>query len=221
MLTPSVVSIVVGAAATAVLVACGSGDTPEMPAYTPGTGTVASSRSGSSSSSGGAGAQAVDASTSDTDGGTPTFAPELNASFTLIDTTVTTDPAGSPVPGFDPIPYGSTIDLAVVGHSLSIRANPPFVTQVGSMLFALDVAYAYETNLSPYSLCGDDGMGNFVACSFTLQKHVLTDTTYPQENLGGTPYPPTLFEFVIIDSDADGGTDGGADAADAADAAGE
>jgi hypothetical protein len=191
--------VLLGAASATFLLACGSGDTSEMPSYRPGGASRAAptGATGNSSSSGG---PVEDASAQSLGDGT-------TASFTLIDATVTTDPAGSPVPGFDPIPYGATIDLGIVGHALSIRANPPQVTQVGSVAFALDASYTHTTNLSPYSLCGDDGRGNFLPCVFTLQKHALTDTTYPQVDLAGTPYPPTLFEFTVVDSSADAGTD--------------
>jgi hypothetical protein len=130
------------------------------------------------------------------------------AAFTLIDAKVTDDPVGSPIPGFDPITYGATIDLGTVGVYLSMRANPPPVATVGSIAFALDATFTHTAGTMPYSLCGDDGKGNFVPCVLPVGKHTLTATMYPEANLSGEPYqPPTVFEFTVIDSALDGGTD--------------
>jgi hypothetical protein len=130
------------------------------------------------------------------------------ASFTLIDAKITDDPTGSPVPGFNPITNGATIDLGLVGVYLSMRANPPAVATIGSIAFALDATFTHTAETMPYSLCGDDGKGNFTPCVMPVGKHTLTATLYPLSDLGGEPYqPPTVFEFTVIDSTADGGAD--------------
>jgi hypothetical protein len=85
------------------------------------------------------------------------------------------------------------------------------VKAIGSMAFALDASYTHVANTSPYSLCGDDGKGKFIACPMSVGKHTLTITPYPETDLGGTPYMPTVFEFTIVDSAADAGSDAGTD----------
>ena len=206
-----VATTLLGAAFTASVWACGSGDTSDIHTYGGGepAHAVPTRDAGGSSSSGGSGGSGSGANPSSTegDGSTPGFGNIMVASFTLIDTSITTVPDGSPVLNYDPIPYGATIDLALVGHSLSIRANPPQVSEIGSMAFALDATFTYTANTAPFSLCGDDDKGKFTSCLFSEEKHVLTVTIYPQEQLQGTPYPPTTFEFTVIDSAADAGTD--------------
>ncbi|HEY6459795.1 MAG TPA: hypothetical protein VIY73_06575, partial [Polyangiaceae bacterium] len=142
------------------------------------------------------------------DGGSTAFGNVTVASFTLIDTGITTLPGGAPVAGFNPMAYGSKFDLAMVGYDLSIVVTPPQVAAVGSMAFALDASYTHTANTAPYSLCGDDGKGTFMKCPLAPGKHTLTVTVYPESDLQGAPYqPPTLFEFTVVDSSAD--TDAG------------
>ena len=157
---------------------------------------------GSSSSSSGGGSSGGDA------GATP-FGNVAVASFTLVNTNITTLPAGAPVLGYDPIQYGASIDLALVGDKLSIVVTPPQVAAVGSMAFALDATFTHTANTVPYSLCGDDGKGKFNPCILAPGKHMLTVTVYPETGLGGAPYqPPTMFEFTVVDSLADAGDAG-------------
>ncbi|HEY1691871.1 MAG TPA: hypothetical protein VGG39_06900 [Polyangiaceae bacterium] len=138
------------------------------------------------------------------DGGSTAFGNVTVASFTLIDTGITTLPGGAPVSGFNPMAYGSTFDLAMVGYDLSMVVTPPQVSAVGSMAFALDATYTHTANTAPYSLCGDDGKGTFMKCPLAPGKHTLTVTVYPESDLQGAPYqPPTLFEFTVTDSSAD------------------
>lgn len=163
-----------------------------------GSGSSSGGSTGGSSSGGG-------------DGGSVQFGSVDVASFTLINASVTSNPAGAKIPGFNPIAYGATIDLAGVGHELSMVVTPPQVSLVGSMAFALDATFTHTANTLPYSLCGDDGKGKFAPCPLSVGKHQLTVTVYPQEDLGGAPYqPPTVFEFTVVDSSADAG-DAGAD----------
>ena len=187
----------------------GGGPASAVPTHDAGSGTSSSGGSGSGggSSSGSSGGSSS-GSSSGGDGGVGTFGPQTVAAFTLIDAKITGDPTGSPIPGFDPITYGATIDLGTVGVYLSMRANPPPVATVGSIAFALDATFTHTAGTMPYSLCGDDGKGNFVPCVLPVGKHTLTATMYPQANLGGAPYqPPTVFEFTVVDSALDGGTD--------------
>ena len=161
---------------------------------------------GSSSGSSGGG------SSSGGDAGATPFGNVAVASFTLVNTNITTLPAGAPVLGYDPIQYGASIDLALVGDKLSMVVTPPQVAAVGSMAFALDATFTHTANTVPYSLCGDDGKGKFNPCSLAPGKHVLTVTVYPETALGGAPYqPPTMFEFTVVDSSATDAGDAGAD----------
>ncbi|HEY8090959.1 MAG TPA: hypothetical protein VIF09_24020 [Polyangiaceae bacterium] len=163
------------------------------------TGSSSGSSGGGSSSGGGGG-----------DAGATPFGNVAVASFTLINTNITTLPAGASVLGFDPIQYGAKIDLAIVGDKLSMVVTPPQVATVGSMAFALDATFTHTANTVPYSLCGDDGKGKFNPCLLTPGPHTLTVTVYPETALGGAPYqPPTMFEFTVIDSAADAGDAGG------------
>jgi hypothetical protein len=202
------------------IVACGSsgveqfpgdragGPATAVPTHGGGDGGVArSSSSGSGSSSGSSGSSSSSSGSSGGDAGVGTFGPQTFASFTLIDAKITDAPIGSPVPGFDPITFGATIDLGTVGVYLSLRADPPQGTSVGSIAFALDATFTHTAETTPYSVCGDDGKGTFTPCQLPVGKHTLTATMYPESQLSGTPYPPTVFEFLVIDSTADGGTD--------------
>jgi hypothetical protein len=135
----------------------------------------------------------------------------VGSDFTLIDTTVTTIVDGSPVTGYDPIVQGATINLAVTGSALSIRANTtPAV--VGSVAFALDATYTHTEETAPYTLCSDNGAGVITSCAsiLTVGKHTLTAIAYSLPDLGGTPGTPMTLDFTIVDVDA--GTDGGTDA---------
>jgi hypothetical protein len=137
------------------------------------------------------------------------------ANFTLLDTTITNVVDGSPVPGFDPIPGGATINLGKVGSALSIRANT-VPAAVGSVAFALDATYTHTENTAPYTLCSDDGAGTITSCASVLTPgaHTLTATPYSAASLGGTAGTPFTVAFTLVDGDA-----GAADAAakDAAD----
>ena len=90
-------------------------------------------------------------------------------SFTLIDTD--TD---APVPGFDPMPDGTTLDLTTLPANLSIRANTS-IPEVngGAVIFTVNGSKARTENVAPYALKGDKPVGdydpyNFVPGSYTL-----------------------------------------------------
>jgi hypothetical protein len=202
--------------------ACGSGSTGDFTSYAGGGpasqmhvhdgGSSSGSSSGGGSSGGSSGASSSGGSggsSSGSGGADAGVVGNVNTtSFTLINTAITTLPAGAAVNGYDPIKYGAMIDLALVGDQLSIRADPPPVAAIGSIAFALDATYTHTANTAPYSLCGDDGPGKFKPCTFAPGKHTLTVTPYPLQDLGGTPYTPTTFEFTVVDSNAtDAGTD--------------
>jgi len=118
--------------------------------------------------------------------------------FTLIDTAITGIIDGSPVTGFDPIAEGATVNLALAGTALSVRANT-VPALVGSVAFALDAKYTHTENTTPYTLCADDGKGTITSCAaiLTVGKHTLTATPYSLPNLGGTAGVPILLDFTI------------------------
>jgi hypothetical protein len=132
--------------------------------------------------------------------------------FTLLDTTVTTVVAGSPVSGYDPIVEGATINLTVTGTALSLRANTGNAV-VGSVGFALDATYTHTEETAPYTLCGDDGAGTITSCAtvLTAGKHTLTATPYSAAMLGGTAGTPVTLDFTLAATDA--GADAGSAAA--------
>jgi hypothetical protein len=135
--------------------------------------------------------------------------------FTLIDTAITTIIEGSPVPNFDPIPPGTTINLAHVGSALSIRANT-VPALVGSVAFALDATYTHTETAAPYFLCSDNGAGVITSCAsvLTVGAHTLTATPYSGASLTGDAGAPITLSFTIVDIDGGGGGEGGiADAA--------
>jgi hypothetical protein len=130
--------------------------------------------------------------------------------FTLLDTSVNTIVDGEPVSGWDPIPEGSTIDLAKVGTALSIRANTtPAV--VGSVLFVLDGVTMHTENAVPYTECSDNGAGTITPCVYSLGPHALVVTPYAEAGDAGSAQPSTTLYFTIVNSALDGGTDGAAE----------
>lgn len=225
----SCLCVALSVSCAASIVACGSSGVGE---YRGGGGDPASAvpqkgdagkgggSSGGSSGGGGGVAQgpssggATGGSSSGSGGGSTTFGNTSVASFTLIDTAITSIPGGAPINGFNPIVDGATFDLAKVGYNLSMVVTPPTVAAVGSMAFALDATFTHTADTAPYSLCGDDGKGKFYMCPITVGKHTLTVTVYPESDLGGSPYqPPTVFEFTVVDTSptaGDGGLDDGA-----------
>ncbi len=130
--------------------------------------------------------------------------------FTLLDTNVNTIVDGEPVSGWDPIPEGSTIDLAKVGSALSIRANTT-PQLVGSVLFVLDGVTTHTEGAAPYTECSDNGNGTITPCTYSLGPHMLVVTPYLEASDAGSAQPSTTLYFTIVNSAADGGTDGAAD----------
>ena len=204
-------------------VACGSSGVDQFDGYhaggpaTPvathgdaGDSSTASSSGGGSSSGASSSGGSSGASGSSSGGATNPNNPDA-ATFTLINTKIVATATGSPVQGFDPIPSEATIDLGKVGIYLSLRANLPATVTGGSVAFALDATFTHTSNAPPYSMCGDDGKGTFTPCDLGLGMHTLTVTIYPQADLGGMPYQPTVFNFIVVDTALDGGTDAATD----------
>ena len=105
------------------------------------------------------------------------------ASFTLIDASITNVVNGSPVAGFHPLVSGVTIDRAVTGSRLTVRANTnPAV--VGRVRFTLDGSVYKTEHSAPYSLGGDDGAGSFNDPGLSAGTHTVTATPYDGDDAG-------------------------------------
>ncbi len=169
---------------------------------TGGSGGIGGSSSGGLGSGSGGGIPSADASVPDSasDGA---FAGEP-FTFTLIDSSIIAT-NGSPVPGFDPIPNGATIDLAAVGYALSVRAN---VTDpnVADVEFDLDESFSHTEYSVPYMLCSNNGPKIF-DCNLTTGAHVLRATVFFPSRQGTTTGPTSVIAFVIVDSSADAAAD--------------
>ena len=114
-------------------------------------------------------------------------------SFTLIDAG-----AEQPIPAFDPLIDGATINLADVGSNLNIRANtnPPVV---GSVRFALDGNNNFQTeNVEPYAMAGNSGT-DYSSWSPSLGLHTLTATPFSGSNASGTAGTPLTIQFTVVD----------------------
>ncbi|THF84960.1 hypothetical protein E7T09_18100 [Deinococcus sp. KSM4-11] len=85
-----------------------------------------------------------------------------------------------PVPGYDPIQPGATLNLATLPARLSLRANT--VGQVGSVRFGLDGNLNYHSeNIAPFSLCN----GSDCAEALRGGQHTMIATPYTAANAGG------------------------------------
>ncbi len=115
-------------------------------------------------------------------------------SFTLIDAD-----SDQPVPAFDPIPDGATINLFDLGlQNISIRANTS-PTQVGSVVFNLNGNDVQTENVAPYALAGDSN-GNFNPWSYSTGSHILMATPYSGSNQSGSVGTPLSIIFQVLDT---------------------
>jgi CubicO group peptidase (beta-lactamase class C family) len=116
-------------------------------------------------------------------------------SLTLIDVGT-----GEPVPGFDPIPDGATLDLAKLPtRRLNIRAKTR-PEKVGSVRFSYDGEVAYRTeNTPPYAAGGDDGT-RYETWTPTPGKHTLTATPFSAAGAGGNAGTPLTITFTVEDT---------------------
>jgi len=178
-----------------------------------GGGSGGGSSSGASASSGGSssGGAARDASAPGDAGAAEAEAglmvdPNAPITFTLLDTSMTQNVQGTPVPGYDPMPNGITIDESKVsGAALSIRANPK-AAMVGSVHFTYDGIYSHTENAAPYTLCADDGKGNVNPCPLGGDgMHWVTATVYSLPDLQGIQGPSEELHFLIAGAPTDAG----------------
>ncbi|MEM1424060.1 MAG: DUF5060 domain-containing protein [Planctomycetota bacterium] len=114
-------------------------------------------------------------------------------SFTLIAV-----PSDQPVPAFDPIPDGATINLYEVGEEVAVRANVS--GGVGSVVFALSGAQSRNQteNVAPYALFGDNS-GDYDAWAPALGTYTLSATAFAGLNGAGAGGPGLTIGFTIED----------------------
>ncbi|CAM4047076.1 hypothetical protein [Deinococcus marmoris] len=104
-----------------------------------------------------------------------------------------------PVPGFDPIRPGATLDKAKLPARLNVRANVSGA--VRSVWFGLDGNGNYRLQGgAPYSLCNDSG-GNYEPCPaavFAPGKHSLLVTPFDAANGGGTAGLAASLTYTVV-----------------------
>jgi prepilin-type processing-associated H-X9-DG protein len=103
-----------------------------------------------------------------------------------------------PVPGFN-LAQGATIDLAVTGRRLNVRADVTG-SPLGSVRFNLDGNPAFHVeNGAPYALAGDSS-GNYAAWTPSFGTHTLVVTPYDNANGSGARGTSRAVTFTVIDS---------------------
>ncbi|RYD62209.1 MAG: hypothetical protein EOP83_15190, partial [Verrucomicrobiaceae bacterium] len=103
-----------------------------------------------------------------------------------------------------PITSGMTINLAVTGANLNVRAmtNPPIV---GSVRFSLDgVADSMTQSSAPYTLGGDGPGDDYLPWTPSLGGHTLIATPYTAASAGGTAGTPMTVNFTVINTPPSG-----------------
>lgn len=127
-------------------------------------------------------------------------APATVTGLTLINTDT-----NKPVPGFDPIQPGATLDLARLPARMNMRANVS--SAVKSVWFGLDGNGNYRLQGgAPYSLCNDNG-GKFEPCPaavFAPGAHSLLATPYAAANGAGTAGLAASLTYTVVRSAATG-----------------
>jgi hypothetical protein len=117
------------------------------------------------------------------------------ATLMLIDADADTD--------IGPMTSGMTIDLAVTGANLNIRADTSPVS-VGSVRFAYDANPNYMTQSgAPYTI-GGDSLTDYWAWTPTLGTHTLTATPFTLSAGGGVAGSPKTIVFTVINSQLSG-----------------
>ena len=117
------------------------------------------------------------------------------ATLMLIDAASDTD--------IGPMTSGMTIDLAVTGTRLNIRADTS-PASVGSVRFAYDANPNYMTQSgAPYTI-GGDSLTDYWDWTPALGTHTLTATPYTLSGGGGTAGTPKTVVFTVINSQLSG-----------------
>ncbi|MEK9201132.1 MAG: PA14 domain-containing protein, partial [Patescibacteria group bacterium] len=126
---------------------------------------------------------------------TPVPAGQRVTSFTLINANTE-----QPIAGFDPIPAGSTFNLATLPtQNLNIRANTNPAT-VGSVRFGYDANANFGTeNNAPYAQASDNN-GNYNAWTPTVGAHSTTATPYSGSDASGSVGTPLTLNFTVTNT---------------------
>ena len=130
-------------------------------------------------------------------------------------TTPTEPPASPPTPSFGtisgftlvnagsnldigPLDTGDTVDLALVGTQLSVRAD--YTGSIGSVGFSLDGDANYQTeNFAVYALGGDiSGNYNVVSELGNTGSHTVTATPYSGANKSGDAGTAVSITFTVV-----------------------
>jgi hypothetical protein len=109
-------------------------------------------------------------------------------SFTLMD-------ADTDQPLFE-VTDGIVLNLDVLPPRLNIRADT-VPAQVGSVGYEYDGDLGRTENITPYSLGGDDGTGNFAPMELTLGEHVVAGTAYEGPDGSGVRGGSVTARFTV------------------------
>jgi hypothetical protein len=109
-------------------------------------------------------------------------------SFTLMD-------ADTDQPLFE-VTDRIVLNLDVLPANLNIRADT-VPAQVGSVGYEYDGDLGRTENITPYSLGGDDGTGDFAPFELTLGEHVVAGTAYEGPDGSGTRGGSTTVRFTV------------------------
>ena len=102
-----------------------------------------------------------------------------------------------------PIINGSTIDLAVTGENLNIRADTS-PNPLGSVVFGFDDDPAYATQSgAPYTI-GGDSLTDYFPWTPPLGTHTVTGTPYTESGGSGDVGTPLSVTFTVINSQITG-----------------
>ena len=129
-----------------------------------------------------------------------TVVDQTTLSPTVVSLTLINADTDSPIPGYDPLPNGATLNLATLPtRRLNIRANTSPST-IGSVRFGYDSNANYRIeNENPYALASDSAGYNYTAWTPSLGTHSVTATPYTQAYAGGTRGTAKTQTLTVVD----------------------
>ncbi|MDB5297374.1 MAG: polymorphic rane protein, partial [Phycisphaerales bacterium] len=96
-----------------------------------------------------------------------------------------------------PLTTGRTINLALIGSQLNVRAN---LSAGGSVRFGLDGTYSRVETAAPLALFGDAGANKYNPWTPSVGTHVLTVTPYAGPNASGVAGQPVTVTFQVVNA---------------------
>lgn len=124
--------------------------------------------------------------------------PPITGALSVVDFTIIDVDTRAPVPGYDPVPAGTTLLLTALPPRFNVRANtdPPVV---GGVVFELDGDKPRYEYAPPYMLAGDNCGTSYYAWRLPpAGLHALTGTALrgltPDSGRGGTATLPFTVE---------------------------